>query len=399
MKILFLHPNFPAQFKHIAKAFGDIGHDVQFLCQTHYGRTLPKVSRITLKNKAGHEFLESKSTSLVERSQILGNQFREGFIYLKQNSWNPEIIISHSGWGCGLHAKEIWPESKLISYLEWWFCPQSDFFRYDPKNQDIGISEKSIQKSWLRNQQVALELCTSDEIVTPTFWQREQLPKLLRKNCHVIFDGVEIDKFNPSKKSKPKTNKNFILTYGTRGLDPMRCFPQFIKEIPSILEKFPEINIEIAGEDKCYYGNSVAKEFKSWGAWAKDFLKSHRLEEKIQWYDRMPFDQYQKWLHRSDCHVYLTHPFVPSWSLVEAYCTNVPIITSDIRPIREICGSGPYISYVNHKNKGFLLDGLLGLLREVQNPPNGMRDRARFDVGRAVRAWGLVAGLNLTTSR
>ena len=399
MKILFLHPNFPAQFKHIATSFGESGHDVQFLCQTHYGRTLPKVTRITLKNKAGHEYLESNSTSLVERSQILGNQFREGFIFLKKNNWNPDIIISHSGWGCGLYAKEIWPKTRLISYLEWWFCPESDFFKYDVGNQNIGISEKSIQKSWVRNQQVALELCTSDEIVTPTYWQRDQLPKTLRENCHVIFDGVDTERFNPSHKLKSKVDDKFILTYGTRGLDPMRCFPEFIQEIPVILKKFPEIRIEIAGEDRSYYGNPTAEDSESWGAWAKKFLKSHQIEDKIQWYNRMPFNQYQKWLHRSNCHVYLTHPFVPSWSLVEAYCTNVPIITSDIKATREICGSGPYISYVNHRNKGFLLKGLLSLLQEVKSPSNGLRDSARFDVGSAVRAWGLVAGLNLTTTR
>ena len=87
MKILFLHPNFPAQFKHIATSFGESGHDVQFLCQTHYGRTLPKVTRITLKNKAGHEYLESNSTSLVERSQILGTN-SEKDLFFKKNNWN-----------------------------------------------------------------------------------------------------------------------------------------------------------------------------------------------------------------------------------------------------------------------------------------------------------------------
>ena len=397
MKILFLHPNFPAQFKHIATAFGDLNHDVQFLCQTHYGRTLPNVSRVTLKNRAGHEFLESKSTSLIERSQILGNQYRDGFLYFKEKGWTPDVIISHSGWGCGLHAKEIWPKAKLISYLEWWFCPESDFFHYDLANKHIGISQDSIKKSWLRNQQVALELSTSDEIVTPTYWQRNQLPQTLRKSCHVIFDGVDIEKFSPRKRTISKINDNFILTYGTRGLDPMRCFPQFIEEIPVILEKFPQIRIEIAGEDRSYYGNPTVDNSKSWGTWAKEFLKSHQLEEKVHWYSRMPFDRYREWIHRSNCHVYLTHPFVPSWSLVETYCTNVPIITSDIEATREICGDGPYISYIDHRNKGFLLEGLRDLMRESEAPSASPRDRARFDVGMAVRAWGLVAGLNLTT--
>ena len=130
---------------------------------------------------------------------------------------------------------------------------------------------------------------------------------------------------------------------------------------------------------------------------AKKFLKSHQIEDKYN--GTTVCHLIISKMAQDNCHVYLTHPFVPSWSLVEAYCTNVPIITSDIKATREICGSGPYISYVNHRNKGFLLKGLLSLLQEVKSPSNGLRDSARFDVGSAVRAWGLVAGLNLTTTR
>ena len=55
MKILFLHPNFPGQFVRPALKLAQQGEDVLFLCQNHYGRTLPGVKRIKLKESAENE--------------------------------------------------------------------------------------------------------------------------------------------------------------------------------------------------------------------------------------------------------------------------------------------------------------------------------------------------------
>ena len=208
MNILFLHPNFPGQFKHLAKHLAQEGHYVRFLCQTHYNRTLEGVERITLKNKCSHEYLELLNPPISERSQILGDQYRQGFETLKQKGWNPNIIFSHSGWGCGLHAKEIWPKAKLISYLEWWFDPNSSFFSYDANNAELGITPNDIQKNWRRNQQIALELSVSSKIITPTNWQKSQLPKIFQGPCEVIFDGVNTDIFSPSKRCINKNHLN-----------------------------------------------------------------------------------------------------------------------------------------------------------------------------------------------
>ena len=110
---------------------------------------------------------------------------------VKSNGWIPDIVISHSAWGCGLYAKEVFKKTKFISYSEWWFDPNSLFFHYDPKNQDLGISEKSIQKAWQRNQHMSLELAMADKIVAPTNWQRNQLPTIFKDNCYVIIDGID----------------------------------------------------------------------------------------------------------------------------------------------------------------------------------------------------------------
>ena len=177
MKILFLHTNFPGQFKHICKYFAEIGHDVRFICITHYGRSIRKVQKFKIReiqdvNKTSDDRTFKEKTSTAE-------QYRQAFIEFAQNNWIPEIVISHSGWGCGLHVKEIWPQTKLISYLEWWFNPSSEVYTYDPNNSYLGLSTNSIHKHWLRNVSISIELASADKIVAPSNWQKKQLPKKL----------------------------------------------------------------------------------------------------------------------------------------------------------------------------------------------------------------------------
>ena len=149
-----------------------------------------------MKGKASHEKLNSQKLNLVERTKFLSEQYRLGLIALKDNDWVPDIVISHSGWGCGLYVKEVWPTCKFISYLEWWFNPKSDFFYYDENNKELGLNRNSIKKNWDRNKFIALELASSDQIVAPTKWQREQLPTILSQHCEVIFDGIDLDFIN-----------------------------------------------------------------------------------------------------------------------------------------------------------------------------------------------------------
>ena len=395
MKVLFLHPNFPGQFKHIAKRIADAGHDTKFLCQTHYGRKLNGVNRVTLKNKSGHEYLEKNCKNINDRAQMLGIQYRSAFVELKKALWEPDIVISHSGWGCGLYVKEIWPSSRLISYLEWWFNPTSEFFSYDESNKSLNINKSSIKKSWQRNQQIALELSVSDNIVSPTNWQKNQLPPIFREKCRVVFDGIELEKFNSSLRIPDKSK--FTITYGTRGMDPMRCFPQLIEEIPGLLQQHPYVNVEIAGEDAVYYGNPPEKPHRSWGDWANHYLDKNNALDRVTFLGKMPPKKYQNWLLKSRCHVYLSHPFVASWSLVEAYCSGIPLIVSDIQATKDICETGTGITFTDHRHKGYLCEALSKHINQTRFEPIGSRNAGRFGIEASVAGWG-VSGLELTTN-
>ena len=289
-----------------------------------------------------------------------------------------------------MYVKEIWPATKLISYLEWWFDPASDFFNYDIGNAELLI-ENSKTKSWLRNQQIALKLSSSDEIIAPTEWQRAQLPSIFRRRCHVIFDGIDLNTF--SQQNEVRSN---VITYGTRGMDPMRCFPQFVRAVAEVLKEDTFLKLEIAGEDRAFYGSKPVDE-KSWGHWAHKYFHKCGISDRIQWKGKLKFKEYELWLKSSPCHVYLTHPFIASWSLVEAYCTGVPLVVSDVAPVREICRADTGIRYVNHKNQRSLAEGIhtnaSGKARLARLNDRTNRSVSRFGLDECLEQWRHVAGV------
>ena len=397
-RVLFLHPNFPAQFKHLAAAAASAGHETVFLCQTHYGRKLPGVKRLKLKGVCGIEYLKDLGGNQLSRTATLADQYRTGLLQLKKKDWNPDVIISHSGWGCGLHIRELWPHCRHIAYVEWWFDPQSDFFKYDPENKELNLSSEQAHKSWLRNQALALELVNADAIVAPTRWQAAQLPKILKERCLVIHDGIDLERFRPNPRSRIGTSP--VLTYGTRGMEPMRAFPQFIRSLPDLLKTHNNLRVEIAGEDTRNYGGRPPTHHPSWGKWAKHLLKEAGVANRVHWLSYLGPKDYVAWLQKSHCHVYLSHPFVASWSLLEALACHCPMVASDVRPVREICDTAKAeVSYVDHRDVKSLTAAIAACLQHSQNPspPNQIRLR-NYSREASLLEWSHVAGLELTTN-
>ena len=93
---------------------------------------------------------------------------------------------------------------------------------------------------------------------------------------------------------------------------------------------------------------------QTWGEWAKKYLAAAGVNRQVSWLGRLKAGDYEKWLKTSHCHIYLSHPFVASWSLVESYCCGVPIVASNVKPIYEICNPAEMVQFVDHRNEDFL---------------------------------------------
>ena len=395
MKILFLHTNFPGQFKHVSAHFADIGHDVKFICQTNFGNYIKGVDCLLVKANT-KAVKENESNSKQFSTQASTSEvYRGAFISLTKKGWIPDVVISHSGWGCGFYVKEIWPQAKLISYLEWWFDPTSDTYSYDPNNKYLGINRNSVKKHWARNADISLELATSDSIVSPTTWQRNQLPKVFKDNCTVIFDGIDLKLFQSIKVEPGSVPK---LTYGTRGMEPMRAFSQFIKCLPEVVRHLPNLEVEIAGNDEINYGGRKFDKDTSWKQWAVRNLEENNISSSVKWIGQMSYVEYIKWLKSSWCHVYLTHPFVPSWSLAEAICCECNIICSDILATREYLIKQNDLIMVDHRKHNNISENIISSLAETKRRPSIRRACVeRLNKDSTCHAWSVVAGLDLAT--
>lgn len=347
------------------------GEDVAFICKTHYDRQLPGIKRIKLKERTEIQEISSSNDIKKIDSLHLAKQYKEGMFELKAQGWSPDIIVSHSGFGCGLHSSCIWPKAYKIAYVEWWFANDSELSSYDPSNNWwAGPSDNETTRE--RNLTLALELVESNTLVSPTNWQKNQLPEALKERCKVIPDGVDLRRFSPSTAQK---SIEPLLTYGTRGMEPMRGFPEFIEELPGILEKIPNLRVEIAGEDRVCYGGKIPKE-GSYGKWASKKLSKWITSQQVKFIGRLNSPEYENWLRRTWFHVHLTRPFVASWSLLEAMASGCCIIASDTKPIKEFLNMENSL-LVDHRRNGWLYDSVKYLVENPQKA-NRLREAARI---------------------
>ena len=385
MRFLFLHPNFPGQFVRPAALAAQHGHEVKFLCHTHYGRSLPGVERITLKGGLGESALAKRKLKGLAHAQALAEQYRKAMEQLAQSGWHPDVVVSHSGWGCGLHSPLVWPSARRIAYVEWWFAVDTPLYNFDPANQWWpGPGDgRSLRE---RNLPLALELSEADQLIAPTRWQRQQLPGSLQQRCQVIPDGVDLKRFRPNPTRRAAQP---LLTYGTRGMEPMRGFPELIEALPQALEAHPQLEVEIAGEDRICYGGTPPAE-GSFGKWAQKRLSTWVEADRVRLLGRLRPAEYPAWLQRSWMHVHLSRPYVASWSLLEAMATGCCLIASNTEPIREFLQPSS-AALVDFRMTNWLTPVVAGLLtdrRLASKMKLNAREAAKtFDERRFAKAW------------
>ena len=365
MRILFLHHNFPGQFKDLIEVRSRLGDDVRFVCDTQY-KLEPKIK---VYSTVGHAPGDKSPDKLDMDSKAVSKRFLGILKKLSDVEWIPDIIYSHSGWGCGLYAKCVFPDSRFIVFAEWWHTSNvSDPLSSFPLKDEPDTLAQSASAS-LRNSFQALELLEASSIVTPTHWQKSQYPALIQQNMSVIHEGVDTDFFSPSSDqdmnpvAKLSDKKEIIVTYTSRGLEPVRCFPEFVKALPELISQNDAIRVLIAGSDKIHYYGSPPKGFGSYRLWALSYL-SEKLSksqlERVKFLGTLPIKKYRKLLRLSDIHFYYTRPFVASWSLLEAMSTGCLLIAGKTINTKELLGENGL--YFDPASQSSLIDSFRSAL-------------------------------------
>ncbi|TCD58396.1 glycosyltransferase [Synechococcus sp. BS55D] len=340
MRILFSHNNFPAQFRRLAPALADQGHDVVFLAQNREWHA-PPTAGLRLKvytphrqgaGEALHPYLR-RFESCVLQGQAVFRACEQ----LRQEGWEPDWIINHVGFGNGMYLSDAFPQARRIGLFEWYYNSSGadvDFLRRGPLEPDRALR----LRTW--NAQTLLELADCDLGVVPTRWQLDQFPEHLRSRLRVIHEGIDVTALRSLKSSQrnrppclPESPNLEVLTYVSRGFEEYRGFPQAMQTIALLQAQRPHLHVLIVGSDVVAYGG-VRADGRSWGAWAKEDLELD--PSRTHWMGALQTEQYHDVLACSDVHLYLTVPFVLSWSLLEAMAAGCALVCSATPPVQEV---------------------------------------------------------------
>lgn len=350
MNILFAHNNFPGQFHRLAvELAADPANTVVFLSQ--YTRADVNVPKVTWRQVPIAAEEENPSSPRRKYLNLLarGERFADSMVQLAREGFKPDVIYGHVGFGCCIYAPDIFPDAMHMGYFEWYYTNQADT-RFFAGNRPVPLVTRA------ENRQC--NLCTLSALkestlgICPTWWQYSQHPPEFHHKLHVLHDGVDTQFFTPVKregtglrlKALELPDAEEIVTYATRGLEPYRGFPTFYRSLPAILEARPKAHVVIMADDRTAYGAS-RKDGKSWREALKEEVQVD--EGRVHFLPFQPYDQYRALLRASDVHVYLTAPFVLSWSMLEAMSCGCLLVASDTDPVREV---------VSHGNNGFLTD-------------------------------------------
>lgn len=424
MKILFLHPNFPAQFRHLAaKLASDPANQIVYITARKEG-SLPGVQKYRYQvsrevSAQTHRYVRPLE-SAVNAGQAV---WRVAHQLKTQQNFEPDVVYAHVGWGPGLFMPDLFPNARYLGFFEWYYHAHgtdADFDPTDPLNED---DEARIR---IKNAPILLELAHCDGGIVPTHWQKRQFPPEFSHKLTVLHDGIDTDFCQPQpgaklvlppvspqpaasstgskgqgfgeisskSKSSPKvtpTEKiqqafwvkgldlsavSEVVTYVSRGMEPYRGFPQFMAAVSHLQAQRSQCHVIVVGEDRVAYGKTLP----DGQTYREQALEKYAFDlSRLHFTGPLTYPQLRQVYQASAVHVYLTRPFVLSWSMLEAMACGCVVLGSQTPPVEEVITDG-----VN----GFLVDfwdaaaiaTKIGELLDRQDELDGIRQRARATI-------------------
>jgi glycosyltransferase involved in cell wall biosynthesis len=269
---------------------------------------------------------------------------------LKTLGFEPDIIIGHHGWGELLNLCDVWPGVPILGYFEFFYCIDGIDVGFDPEFPTPVADYPRIRA---KNAVNLLALSLSQHGQTPTTWQLSTYPDWAKHFITLLPEGVKLDVCKPNPQARRRNLKigeatikpnEKLVTFVARDLEPYRGFHLMMRAIPYLLRARKDIRVVLVGGDGISYGVPPAK-----GNWREAMLAElgDSIDpDRVSFPGRIDYKTYVSMLQRSDAHVYLSYPFVASWSLREALATGCLVVGSDTQPVRE---------FVAHEDTGILV--------------------------------------------
>ena len=349
MNILFIHQNFPGQYKDIAAALIARGDKVTAMCiENNPAPAGVNVVRYTPKRGNTphiHPWVQDTETKVIrgEACFVAAQQLRsQGYV--------PDIICAHPGWGEALFTKEIWPNVPLLSYFEFYYHPHGADVGFDP---EFPSSASEAPRLMAKNFANLMNLEQCDGGVSPTAWQKSTHPASFQHKIRVIHEGVDTDAIRPATDTSINLDGGIalrpgdeVVTFVNRNLEPYRGCHSFFRAIAAIQRRRPLARIVIVGGDGVSYGAKPP----AGTTWKSHFMKEVASQidlSRVHFVGTIPYNAFIGLLQVSACHVYLTYPFVLSWSMLEAMSAGCLVVGSSTQPVQEV---------IRHGENGLLVD-------------------------------------------
>ncbi|HPN02353.1 MAG TPA: glycosyltransferase family 4 protein [Methylotenera sp.] len=348
MRILLIHQNFPGQFRHLAGHLAkEPDYQVKALCQPQ----APKLAGIeTLEYQPART--PSPNTHHynrpLEAHTLNGQAVVKELLKLKQSGFQPDIVVAHAAWGEALYVKDVFPQTKLIGFFEFYYKAFGTDSDFDP---EFPLALDDVLRIRNKNTTHLLSLEAADIGICPTQFQKHTFPQEFQYKLNLIHEGINTELAKPNEKASYQlpngvilTAADEVITYVSRNLEPYRGFHQFMRAVEIICQRRPNAQILIIGGDDISYGRKLAKG----KTWRQIMLKELRIDEsRVHFLGKVPYQQYLQALQISSAHIYLTVPFVLSWSMLEAMAIECAVIASNTSPVREV---------IKHDKNGLLVD-------------------------------------------
>jgi glycosyltransferase involved in cell wall biosynthesis len=348
MHVLFVHQNYPAQFGHVAAWLAARhGFRCTFVSERPPGHA-NGVERIQYQIRGGATQTTHYCSRTFENAVWHTHAVYEAL--RARPDVRPDLIVGHCGFGSTLFLRELY-DCPLINYFEFFYRPTNSDMDFRP---DFPTNELDRLRARARNAMLLLDLENCDKGYSPTRWQRDRLPALFHDKVRVIFDGIDTQLWHPdpaARQLRRLGNLTFpegvrIVTYATRGMESMRGFDIFMKMAKLLSERRKDVVFLIAGQDRvCYGGDEKFTGGKSFKEWV--LSQDHYDLSRFVFLGLLPPPELARLFALSDLHVYLTVPFVLSWSLLNALACGTTVLASDTAPVREM---------IEHGRNGLLTD-------------------------------------------
>lgn len=383
-RILFVHNNFPAQFRLLGEALPGRGHACAAVTSPT-GRAMPSVPISVWKLDRGTTPNIFQLAVRAEADLIRGAAAARAALALRDKGFEPDLIVAHPGWGESLFLRELFPRARQILYGEFYYRGEGGDVGFDPEFGRPGFDE--IMRVAAKNATGAMAYAEADRIVSPTAFQGSLLPVPFKERLRVIHEGVDTDVVRPGRPTRVALADGTVLdgstpviTFVNRRFEPMRGFHTFMRALPDVLERVPNARAVLIGADEAGGYGASAGAGTTWKARMLAEVGERLDASRVHFTGTLPLAQMHALMRLGAGHVYLTYPFALSWSMLEAMSLGCLVIGSRTPPVEEVIRDGENGLLVDMFDPAALAEQMVEVCTRPRDAYVPLREAARQTV-------------------